>query len=115
MFRGRALGELEALASTGLTGLLTFLHAVIASEQASLLQDRAELRISSDQGTGDAHTSGTHLAVHTTAAGTVKITSKGVDATINVPAGNTVLPFGNITKVFDTGTTIADADLFGIR
>jgi hypothetical protein len=55
------------------------------------------------------------LYVHTAAAGTVKIMSKGKDATINVPAGNTVLPFGNITMVYDTGTTIADTDMFGIR
>lgn len=53
--------------------------------------------------------------LYVTATGAVKVKSKGVDATINITSAPVVLPFGNITQVFDTGTSIADADLWGIR
>ena len=55
------------------------------------------------------------LWINAAAAGTVKITSKGVTAVIPFQIGSQVLPFGNITQVFDTDTTLTDANIFGIR
>ena len=55
------------------------------------------------------------LWINAAAAGTVKITSKGVTAVIPFQIGSQVLPFGNITQVFDTDTTLTDANMFGIR
>lgn len=55
------------------------------------------------------------LWINAAAAGTVKLTSKGVTAVIPFQIGSQVLPFGNITQVFDTDTTLTDANMFGIR
>ena len=55
------------------------------------------------------------LWINAAAAGTVKITSKNVTAVIPFQIGSQVLPFGNITQVFDTDTTLTDANIFGIR
>lgn len=49
-----ALGELEALASSGLTGFLAFFLTGIAGEHTGALQDRAELRLEFLQGAGNA-------------------------------------------------------------
>ena len=53
--------------------------------------------------------------LYVTAVGSVKIKSKGVDAVIVVASVPVVLPFGNITQVFDTDTDISNANLWGIR
>ena len=50
-----------------------------------------------------------------TATGSVKITSHGVDATLVVAAAPWTPPYSSITKVWDTGTDISNANLWGIR
>ncbi len=60
------LGELEALAGTWATGLLTFFHTGVTGQHAVLLEDTAVLGVRKDQRTGDAHADGTHLAGHAT-------------------------------------------------
>lgn len=50
-----------------------------------------------------------------TATGSVKITSHGVDCTLVVAAAPWTPPYGNITKVWDNGTDVSNANLWGIR
>lgn len=64
-----ALGELEALTGTWATGLLTFFRTGIASEQACLLQHRAEFCINSDECASHTETDSTHLASDATTVG----------------------------------------------
>jgi len=47
------LGELEALAGAGLTGLFAFLHSRITHQEPFLLQDGAKIRLDGDEGTSD--------------------------------------------------------------
>lgn len=63
------LGELEALAGTWATWLLTFLGAGVTSEQASLLEDATMLWIHGDESAGDAELHCADLTGDTTAAG----------------------------------------------
>jgi hypothetical protein len=51
--RGLALAELELLARSGLAGLLAFLGAAIARQEACLLQLTAALGFLSNEGAGD--------------------------------------------------------------
>lgn len=54
-------------------------------------------------------------AIVITATGNVKITSGGVDAALVVAAAPWTPPFTNITKVWDTGTDVTNANLWGVR
>jgi len=65
--RGLALGELEALASSWLTGLFAFLHARVTSEEAVWLDQLAMLRIDFREGAGDRVADGDGLAVDSAA------------------------------------------------
>jgi hypothetical protein len=56
------LGELEALAGTGLTGLFAFLHARVAGEEASLLEHATQFRVHLNQGAGNTMAKGTGLS-----------------------------------------------------
>lgn len=64
---GLALGELEALAGAGLTGLFAFLGARIALEVSGGLERGAELRVHLLQGAGDAVRHGAGLTGDTAA------------------------------------------------
>lgn len=56
------LGELEALACTGLSGLLALLHPRITAHEALLLEATSQLAVDLDKSTGDGETDGTGLA-----------------------------------------------------
>ena len=58
-----ALGELEALPSSGLTGLLTLLHPRIATKETFGLQRRPKLWIGINQCARNRESQGTSLAV----------------------------------------------------
>lgn len=53
MPEGSALGELEALTGTGLTGLFAFLHARVASEETEWLDDFAVFWINLSEAAGN--------------------------------------------------------------
>lgn len=53
------------------------------------------------------------LELHTFAAGDVKVSwGNGNSATITVPAGQSII-LGPITRVWDTGTTLTNAQMVG--
>ena len=60
---GSALGELEALAGTGLTGLFAFLHARVAGEETERLDDLAVLGVDLSKAAGDRVTNRNGLCV----------------------------------------------------
>lgn len=63
------LGELETLAGTWATWLLTLFSAGITGQKASLLENTTMLRIHSDQSAGDAELHSANLSGDTTATG----------------------------------------------
>lgn len=60
---GSALGELEAFARPGLPGLFTFFHTGVSGEVAGLFEDRSEVAVVFEEGTGDAVGDGDGLAL----------------------------------------------------
>ena len=58
-----ALGELEALAGTGLAGLFAFLHARVAGQEAERLDDLAVFRVHLGERAGDRVADGDGLGV----------------------------------------------------
>jgi len=60
---GLTLRELEALASTRLSGLLTFLCTWVTAKEAGCLESRTELGIVNDQGAGDCQFDSVSLSV----------------------------------------------------
>lgn len=64
-----ALAELEALAGTGATSFLAFLHAGIAGQQALLAEQGAVFLVNHDEGTGNGKADGARLAVDAAATG----------------------------------------------
>ena len=65
--RDLTLGELEALASTGLAGLLAFLHARISGQKAKWLDDLAVFRVHLGERSADGVADGDGLGMDTTA------------------------------------------------
>ena len=61
--QGSALGELEALAGTGLTGLFAFLHARVAGEETERLDDLAVFGVDLGEAAGDRVTDRNGLGV----------------------------------------------------
>ena len=64
-----ALGELEALAGAGATGLFALLHAGIAGEESLLLELGAEGFVEFDEGAAEGEAQGAGLAVDSAAGG----------------------------------------------
>jgi carbohydrate-selective porin OprB len=63
------LGELEALAGSGLAGLFAFTCTWVTAEKTLGLQGGTELGVVKDQSAGDRELDGIGLAVHATSAG----------------------------------------------
>ncbi len=63
LFRGLALGELEALAGAWLTGLFPFLHPWVTGEETERFNELAVLRIDFRERAGDRVTDGDGLTV----------------------------------------------------
>ena len=62
-----AFRELEALARSGLSILLAFLHARVAREETGFLQNASQIRAVDAEGAGDAVRNRTGLTAHATA------------------------------------------------
>ena len=80
---GLALRELELLTCPWLTGLLTFLHTRVASEQTSLLERRTEFAVELEKGSSDAEGDRASLTAVTTAL----YTSNDVDLVLELSRG----------------------------
>ena len=64
-----ALGELEALAGTGATGLFALLHARIAGQKAFLLERQAERCIDFEKGAAKGEAESTGLTIDAATGG----------------------------------------------
>lgn len=80
----------------------------------SLLNDFAQGAFLVTQ-SDSADVTGNPVAIQATATGTLKVTTlEGDTFTMNVPFAGYITPFA-VRRVFDTGTTVADADLIALR
>ena len=66
---GSALGELEALAGAGATGLFAFLHAGIAGQESFLLERQAERFVDFEKGAAEREAKGTGLTIDAATGG----------------------------------------------